>query len=65
MNNALTNNSAITNDCLIELGTEELPPKNLKSLSEDFAKLVSQALNDVGLPAASIEVYATPRRLGI
>ena len=65
MNNVLTNNSAITNDCLIELGTEELPPKNLKSLSEDFAKLVSQALNDVGLPAASIEVYATPRRLGI
>ena len=65
MNNVLTNNSAITNDCLIELGTEELPPKNLKSLSEDFAKLVSQALNDAGLPAASIEVYATPRRLGI
>ena len=65
MNNALTNNSAITNDCLIELGTEELPPKNLKSLSEDFAKLVSQALNDVGLPADTIEVYATPRRLGI
>lgn len=65
MNNASTNNSAITNDCLIELGTEELPPKNLKSLSEDFAKLVSQALNDAGLPAASVEVYATPRRLGL
>jgi glycyl-tRNA synthetase beta chain len=65
VNNAPNNNSAITNDCLIELGTEELPPINLKSLSEDFAKLVSQALNDAGLPAASIEVYATPRRLGI
>jgi glycyl-tRNA synthetase beta chain len=65
VNNALTKNSSITNDCLIELGTEELPPKNLKSLSEDFAKLVSQALNDAGLPAASVEVYATPRRLGI
>jgi glycyl-tRNA synthetase beta chain len=64
-NNASINDSAITNDCLIELGTEELPPKNLKALSEDFAKLVSQALNDAGLPAASVEVYATPRRLGI
>lgn len=65
MNNASTNNSSITSDCLIEIGTEELPPKNLKSLSEDFAKLVSQALNDAGLPAASVEVYATPRRLGL
>jgi glycyl-tRNA synthetase beta chain len=65
VNNASANNMSITNDCLIELGTEELPPKNLKSLSEDFAKLVSQALNDAGLPAASIEVFATPRRLGI
>ena len=65
MNNTSINDSAITNDCLIELGTEELPPKNLKSLSEDFAKLVSQALNDAGLSAASLEVYATPRRLAI
>ena len=65
MNNASINDSAISNDCLIELGTEELPPKNLKSLSEDFAKLVSQALNDAGLSAASLEVYATPRRLAI
>lgn len=65
MNNEPTRNSAITDDCLIELGTEELPPKNLKSLSEDFAKLVSQALNDAGLTAASVEVYATPRRLGL
>jgi glycyl-tRNA synthetase beta chain len=65
VNNEPTRNSAITDDCLIELGTEELPPKNLKSLSEDFAKLVSQALNDAGLTAASVEVYATPRRLGL
>ncbi|MFT5811683.1 MAG: glycyl-tRNA synthetase beta chain [Rubritalea sp.] len=70
MNSVSTNNGSINDndmidDCLIELGTEELPPKNLKSLSEDFAKLVSQALNDAGLPAVSVEVYATPRRLGI
>jgi len=65
VNKASINDSAISNDCLIELGTEELPPKNLKSLSEDFAKLVSQALNDAGLSAASLEVYATPRRLAI
>jgi glycyl-tRNA synthetase beta chain len=64
-NNGSINDNDMIDDCLIELGTEELPPKNLKSLSEDFAKLVSQALNDAGLPAVSVEVYATPRRLGI
>ena len=55
----------MNNDCLVELGTEELPPKNLKSLSDDFAKLVSEALSDAGLLAKSVEVFATPRRLAL
>lgn len=59
------NNHSTISDCLIELGTEELPPKNLKTLSEDFAKLVSQALSDAGLSASSVEVFATPRRLAL
>lgn len=65
MSNSNIIDALTKDDCLIELGTEELPPKNLKSLSEDFAKLVSQALNDSGLPAGSVEIYATPRRLGL
>ena len=52
-------------DCLIELGTEELPPKSLKSLSQDFADLVQSALNTRGLAPAGVEVFATPRRLAM
>ncbi len=53
------------NDCLIELGTEELPPKALKSLSESFAKLMRESLQETGLVPASVEVFATPRRLAM
>ncbi len=52
-------------DCLIELGTEELSPKVLKSLSQDFAELMSKALEDVGLRPPSVEAFATPRRLAL
>ena len=53
------------NDCLIELGTEELPPKALKSLSENFADLMKTSLIDAGLTPASVNVFATPRRLAM
>ena len=52
-------------DCLIELGTEELPPRSLKSLSRDFAELVRSALNASWLAPAEVEVFATPRRLAM
>ena len=52
-------------DCLIELGTEELPPRSLKSLSRDFAELVRSALDASGLAPAEVEVFATPRRLAM
>ncbi len=52
-------------DCLIELGTEELPPKSLKSLSQNFAELVRSALETRGLAPAGVEVFATPRRLAM
>ena len=51
--------------CLIELGTEELPPKSLKSLSRAFADLLSKALESTGLPPDSVQVFATPRRLAL
>ena len=53
------------NDCLIELGTEELPPKALKSLSENFADIMKKSLIDAGLTPASVNVFATPRRLAM
>jgi glycyl-tRNA synthetase beta chain len=54
-------------DLLIELRTEELPPKSLKALSESFANSVSAALRDEAFIAAGsvCTPYATPRRLAL
>ena len=51
--------------CIIELGTEELPPKALLNLSLAFTRELTQSLSDAGLPATEVESFATPRRLGI
>src|SRR5437870_140312 len=50
---------------LVELLTEELPPKSLRALSEAFAERVVSALLKVQLvaPSRALAVYATPRRL--
>ena len=53
---------------LIELLTEELPPKALKKLSETFARGVQQQLGTLSLldnAAVRPVVFATPRRLGM
>ena len=52
-------------DCLIELGTEELPPKALLNLSQAFADGVKQGLATEGLGVEQIDVFATPRRLAL
>src|SRR5256712_1647106 len=50
---------------LVELLTEELPPKSLRALSEAFAERVLDALAKAALAEAksALAVYATPRRL--
>lgn len=52
---------------LIELLVEELPPKALKKLGAAFESSIVQALSVRGLIRKSCEVraYATPRRLGV
>ena len=55
----------MSNDCLIEIGTEELPPRALQSLAQNFAKQVEQSLRENKLAPASVEVFATPRRLAM
>jgi glycyl-tRNA synthetase beta chain len=55
----------VNKDCLIEIGTEELPPKSLKSLSQNFTELVRSALEDSGLAPSEVEIFATPRRLAM
>ena len=53
------------NDFLVELGTEELPPKALAKLSDAFANNLQQSLKNAELSFASIEKFATPRRLAV
>jgi len=52
-------------DFLVEIGTEELPPKALKNLSLAFEASFSNGLNDKNLAHGSIVSYAAPRRLAI
>ncbi|MFN2309648.1 MAG: glycine--tRNA ligase subunit beta [Gammaproteobacteria bacterium] len=52
-------------DLLIEIGTEELPPKALPRLSQAFADGVRAGLGQAGLGFGSVHVYAAPRRLAL
>jgi len=53
------------NDLLIEIGTEELPPKALKTLSNAFAQGILQGLDQAGLTYSGNQAYASPRRLAL
>ncbi|QDZ88996.1 glycine--tRNA ligase subunit beta [Shewanella decolorationis] len=50
---------------LIELGTEELPPKALRKLAESFLANFTEELTKADLAFKSAAWYAAPRRLAI
>ncbi|GAA6151413.1 glycine--tRNA ligase subunit beta [Pseudoteredinibacter isoporae] len=52
-------------DFLVELGTEELPPKALKTLSDAFQQGIESGLNELELSFDSVKAYAAPRRLAV
>lgn len=52
-------------DLLIEIGTEELPPKALPSLSDAFTAAIGAGLTKAGLSHAAARGFATPRRLAV
>ncbi|WP_331345046.1 glycine--tRNA ligase subunit beta [Cellvibrio sp. UBA7661] len=52
-------------DFLVELGTEELPPKNLKNLMNAFVESIQTDLTALELSFASVKAYAAPRRLAV
>ena len=54
-----------THDFLLELGTEELPPKLLLKLSNSLRDNFEQELNKLNLNFNNIKAFATPRRLAI
>jgi glycyl-tRNA synthetase beta chain len=52
-------------DFLVEIGTEELPPKALRSLEQAFAAALAGGLDKAGLDHGSVSSFATPRRLAV
>ena len=54
-----------TKDLLIEIGTEELPPKSLKRLATAFMDEACKLLETEGLNFSTASWYATPRRLAL
>ena len=54
-----------TQNFLVEIGTEELPPKALKTLATSFADNVEAELNQASLTFDKIEWFAAPRRLAV
>ncbi len=52
-------------DFLLEIGTEELPPKLLPRLGQSLADHIRQALIKEALSFAEINFFASPQRLGI
>lgn len=56
---------AKTKDLLIEIVTEELPPKALKKLSTAFYQGVKDGFKKAELSYSDIKPFATPRRLAL
>jgi glycyl-tRNA synthetase beta chain len=52
-------------DLLVELGTEELPPKTLRTLELALADGLRTRLAQAGLALGALESFATPRRLAV
>ena len=50
---------------LVEIGTEELPPKALRNLAESFAAQLTAELDSAGLAHGEVTWYAAPRRLAL
>lgn len=52
-------------DFLVEIGTEELPPKALRNLETAFAQGVTEGIAAAGLGGSKARSFATPRRLAV
>jgi len=55
----------MSKDLLIEIGTEELPPKALQRLSDAFTQGIVEGLANAGLEHGNVSSFATPRRLAV
>ncbi len=55
----------MSRDFLLEIGTEELPPKALKPLMDALVELITEALRNASLEHGGVRGFATPRRLAL
>lgn len=61
----MTGETVSARDFLVEIGTEELPPKALTRLSESFTSGVVGGLVNAGISHGEVRSFAAPRRLAI
>lgn len=54
-----------TRDLLLEIGTEELPPLQLKRLANALGQVLQSEIAKVGLAHGEVKLFATPRRLAV
>ena len=54
-----------TDDFLVEIGTEELPPKALHALMTAFSESLTAGVDDARLRHGAVNAYASPRRLAV
>lgn len=52
-------------DFLVEIGTEELPPKALRPLMVAFGENLAAAIDEARLSHGDVHTYASPRRLTV
>lgn len=52
-------------DFLVEIGTEEMPPRSLEQLSISFARALEALLDEAALVHGTVENLASPRRLAV
>ncbi len=57
--------SVVHHDFLVEIGTEELPPKALLTLQSALVAALGAGLDKAGLGHGEICGFATPRRLAV
>ncbi|HET7756914.1 MAG TPA: glycine--tRNA ligase subunit beta [Steroidobacteraceae bacterium] len=57
--------SAARRDFLLEVGTEELPPKALPELERSLTAALAAGLDKAGLAHGELKGFATPRRLAV
>lgn len=50
---------------LVEIGTEELPPKALQRLSEAFGDALHRQLQEHNIETGAMHLFASPRRLAV